>query len=78
MGSSFPSFNANLLWIWRIDNKNAHLHRIYNEEKQILEMPEVNTSMKLYKFKRNFLDRGDYTEFETRQELDASLFLEMI
>ena len=71
--------NVEVIEIWRIDNKNAHLHRLYDVFTNKFGYPRVNNSMKKKKFFSEFSGEM-YTVniIETREELDSIIFLEMI
>ena len=72
--------------IWRMDNKNVHLHRIYDSAKRKFVYPDRNQSIKMAAFKTMTKEntcivpstRYEITEFNTKEEYYDGMFLEML
>lgn len=65
--------------VWRMDNKNAHLHRTYDSDQKSLVYPSIRKTITISKFE-NALGFGvnEIFRFDNKEEYHEHMFVEQI
>jgi hypothetical protein len=63
--------------VWRMDNKNAHLYRVYDYDDGKFKYPLTNKTLRIAAFNTQF-KRKKMTVFETRDEYNDAMFLTLL
>jgi len=64
--------------VWRMDNKNAHLHRVYDDELDKFVYPTENMSVRVGQLRDRFDRYKEVYEFESKDDYTDAMFLVLL